>query len=110
MKKNDLVDTVKGFNSWTDVENVMCLKKITTPQTDAEKTKESEIVDDIADDDYDESEEDDSDIDDSETEVKFLCLIYRVFERQKRLERGLFVNICNQEVKAELRLRTDIVR
>lgn len=72
MQKNDMVETSKGFNSWADVEDVMCLKKVTTPsQTDADDSKdinESEIVDEIDDDDYDDDDDDDSD-DDEEAEV-----------------------------------------
>lgn len=62
MKKEELVETSKNYNSWNSFENAICAKKIAPaqiPQIDVDASKDDDIVDDIDDDEYDDDDEDD---------------------------------------------------
>lgn len=69
--KHEFTENVKAIDSWSELENTVCMKKVAIPTTTADSTddskdiNESEIVDEISDDeDYDEDEDDDSEDDD----------------------------------------------
>lgn len=75
LKKDELVETAKNFNSWTSFENAACKKKIAPaqiPQVDVDASKDEDIVDDVDDDEYDDDDEDDDaddENDNGDTEV-----------------------------------------